>query len=80
LGAWFGVAIFAAVFGVSAGMPVGTVVGLLRAKSGPTAPDAAPEGSKPLIWGLAVPLAVFLIVAVLYVQVIMPAMLDALRK
>jgi hypothetical protein len=78
-GAWFGVAAFAAVFGISAGMPVGTIVGLLRAKNHPTAPDANSEGSKPVIWGLAVPLAVFVTAAVAYVQLIAPALLNVIK-
>jgi hypothetical protein len=75
-GAWFGVAVFAAVFGITAGMPVGTIIGLLRARHLATAPDAAPEGSKPLIWGLAVPLAVFGAAAIAYVQIFMPAIVS----
>ncbi len=79
-GMWFGVAAFAAVFGISAGMFVGTVVGLVKARGAQTAPDAAPEGPRPIVLGIVTPLAVFVIAAVAYVQLVMPALLDIARK
>jgi hypothetical protein len=41
------------------GMIVGTIMGHVRKRSIPTAPDAVSEGNKPLIWGLVAP-ALFL--------------------
>ena len=71
-GAWFGVMAFAAVFGAGAGMPIGTVVGAIRAPSAKCAPDRESEGTKPLIWGFLVPAAGFAGAAVLYLRVLMP--------
>lgn len=78
-GAWTGVLVFAAVFGISAGMAVGTIAGYLRAWGARTAPDAQGEGLKPVIWGLAVPGMAFLIAAVVYVQVLLPAALRLIQ-
>lgn len=80
LGAWAGVMAFAAVFGVSAGMAVGTVVGFLRARGLHKARDAEREGLKPLVWGFVTPLAVFAVAAVSYVQVVLPAALKAVSQ
>jgi len=71
-GAWFGVMVFAAVFGASAGMPVGTIVGAIRARNAQCAPDHRGEGTKPLIWGLIVPAVAFVVAAILYMRVLMP--------
>ena len=79
LGAWFGVCVFAAVFGISSGMAVGTAVGYLRVSRIPKAPDAQPEGSRPAIWGLAVPLTFFVAAVVVYLEVILPAILKSLQ-
>lgn len=77
-GAWFGVAAFAAVFGVSAGMPVGTIVGAIRARKATCAPDRESEGTRPLIWGFLVPAAVFASAAILYLRVVMPYLIKTL--
>ena len=69
---WFGVLAFAAVFGVSAGMPVGTIVGTIRARGAQCAPDREGEGTKPLVWGLLVPAAVFATALIIYLRVLMP--------
>lgn len=74
-GAWMGVFAFSAVFGISAGMAVGTIMGFLRYDRLPKAPDAANEGSKPLVFGFAVPLMAFVIAVGLYFQVFIPAAL-----
>jgi hypothetical protein len=78
-GAWFGVMAFAAVFGISAGMAVGTIVGFVRARGVATAPDALGEGSKPAIWGLTVPLTVFVVAAIAYFLVLMLAVIKMLQ-
>ena len=79
-GAWMGVLTFTAVFGVSAGMAAGTLIGFLRLKNLPKAPDAANEGRKPLIFGFALPLAAFAVAATLYFQVLMPAALKLISQ
>jgi hypothetical protein len=79
-GAWMGVGIFAAVFGVTAGMAIGTIVGLVRSNSHAQAPDAAGEGSKPVVWGLMVPLALFVLAVIGYVQVFVPAFLKMIEQ
>ena len=78
-GAWMGVSIFAAAFGATAGMVIGTIVGYLRAGSQEIAPDAVSEGSKPMIWGLAVPVVMFGLAIVGYIYVFIPAVLRALQ-
>jgi hypothetical protein len=75
-----GVCLFAAVFGASGGMAVGTIAGYLRASRMRTAPDAVPEGSKPVIWGLAVPISVFAAGVVVYIYVFMPWLVQSMGK
>jgi hypothetical protein len=77
-GSWFGVLVFAAVFGISSGMAVGTLVGAVRARSMETAPDAPGEGFKPALWGFAVPAAVFLAAGYGYFAYLMPYLLSNL--
>jgi hypothetical protein len=71
-GAWFGVFVFAAVFGVGAGMPIGTVTGAIRARRARCAPDRQGEGMKPAIWGFAVPAIAFAGAAIVYWRIVMP--------
>lgn len=75
-----GVMIFGAVFGVSAGMAVGTLVGYLRVGRLPKAPDAEREGRKPLVMGFAIPLATFVIAVTIYFQVLMATALKLLSQ
>lgn len=65
-----------AIFGGPAGMVVGTIVGHFRARNIPKAPDADPEGAKPYLIGLLVPL-MFLVVAIpSYLFWLMPKIID----
>jgi len=78
-GAWLGVFAFAAVFGTSAGMAVGTIIGFQRLNRLPKAPDAR-EGRRPLVLGLAIPLTAFAVAATVYFQVLMPAVLKLVSR
>lgn len=77
---WFGVAVFAAAFGISAGMPIGTVVGAVRARRTQCAPDRQLEGTKPLIWGFAVPVVCFAGAAFVYQRFIVPYLVKELSQ
>jgi hypothetical protein len=63
LGAMF----IGSIFGAPAGMLVGTIVGLFRRGKGEVAPDAGPEGGRPLLLGIVVPLSVLAIIVPLYI-------------
>lgn len=75
-----GAMLFGAVFGGTLGMAIGTIAGYVRASSIQTAPDAVPEGSRPVAWGLAAPLAVFAAGAAFYFYVFMPWLIKSLGK
>ena len=80
LGVPLGVLLFAAVFGISSGMAIGTIVGYIRRAHLQTAPDAIAEGSKPAAWGLAVPASAFVAGGALYIYVVMPWLVQSLGK
>jgi hypothetical protein len=80
LGVPLGVGAFALVFGATAGMVLGTLVGYVRAPRLATAPDRVAEGARPALWGLAVPATVFTLGGLLYLRVLMPWMLSEAGK
>lgn len=59
---WLAVMAIGAIFGAPGGMVVGTIIGHFKKDKFPRAMDAAPEGAKPYVFGLLIPL-VFLAVA-----------------
>lgn len=59
-------ALVGCIFGAPAGMIVGTVVGHLKRKRTPKAPDAGPEGAKPYLVGIILPLGALLVLIPIY--------------
>jgi hypothetical protein len=60
-------ALVGALFGVPAGMMVGTIVGLAKSGRAVRAPDAEVEGSRPVLLGLAVPAVALAVLIPAYV-------------
>jgi ankyrin repeat protein len=72
VGGWITIALFAAVFGVSSGMVVGSVVGYGRTRNTLTAPNAGGQAFKAFIFGFAVPLTFFLVTLYGYFKFVLP--------
>jgi hypothetical protein len=71
LGAAFGVVLAGAIFGGAAGMIIGTIAGCFRAKSIDLAPDHEPEGARPYLLGILVPVAILAIAVPFYLSAIL---------
>lgn len=57
------------IFGAPCGMIIGTFVGHLKRKRIPKAPDAGPEGWRPYLLGIILPLVFLLVLTPLYLRV-----------
>lgn len=66
-GAIFGVIVVGCLFGIPTGLIVGTLVGYFRRKINSIAPDAEPEGNRPYIKGLLLPISFLIIAIPLYI-------------
>lgn len=69
-GALFSTVLIGALFGALVGMIIGTIIGYCRASSGPRAPDALPEGNKPLTLGLCAPIGGLAVLIPIYIWLI----------
>ncbi len=69
-GALFTTVLIGALFGALVGMIIGTIIGYCRASSGPRAPDALPEGNKPLTLGLYAPIGGLVVLIPIYIWLI----------
>lgn len=73
LGAWFGVMVFARCLRHTWRVIWGTVTGMAKDKRGAVAPDAEPEGARPLVLGLLLPMLWLTGVVLVYIQVLTPS-------
>ncbi len=69
-GALFSTVLIGSLFGALVGMIIGTIVGYCRASSGSRAPDALPEGNKPLTLGLFAPIGGLAVLIPIYIWLI----------
>jgi hypothetical protein len=72
VGVFLGAVTAGVLIGGLAGMAVGMIVGYFRRGRLPRAPDAAAEGSRPLITGVLVPVVVVAVVITSYVVWVLP--------
>jgi hypothetical protein len=81
VGCWAGFAGFSACFGIPGGMILGTIVGYWYRTQITLAPDAQPEGNRPLLLGIAAPTAVLIVFRFLYERFLVPyAQSEGLQK
>ena len=76
----FGAVVAGALFGGLLGMMIGTIVGLIRKDKVQLAPDATDEGRDPLIKGLLIPSATFVVLVLLYVYLFVPWMVGVIER
>jgi len=76
LGAWFSTALVGAFYGGLLGLAIGTIVGYARKRSLEQADDAPSEGRRPLVTGLAIPLATLAVAAPLHIFWLTPKIVE----